>query len=572
MKLIATTIHNFRGIIEQTISLENYALLVGANNAGKSMVIDAIRAFYEKDGFKYKAENDFPLTGNMDGESWVELHFRLTEIEKDSLAVEYKTAEETLKVRKYFQTTHKLHDGKPAAGFILGHETDGTLSNEPFYGAKNVQSGKFGDLIYIPAVSKIDEHTKLSGPSSLRDLITNIMADVVENSESYQSLTQSVRDFSAGVRTIQTVDNHSLAGFESDLNEMLASWGTIFKLNFSSPSTAEIIKSMLEWEIKDNSHEKPQSIDCFGSGFQRHFIYSLIHLGAKYVPSKPTKKTKDFTPSLNLILFEEPEAFLHPPQQEELSRNLISISETQDWQIISATHSSHFVSRNAGRIPSIIRCQRTKGIVNCFQIKTEDWDRIIDSNQAIATIVDKYPALRSTMQSDDLKPEMESVRYFLWLNPDRASMFFANSVLLVEGQCETALINKLLDEGRLKLPHGTYVLDCMGKYNIHRFMNLLQAFGVKHSVIHDDDNNKNQHLELNKLILDTRNQSTTVEIKQIPGKLETYLDIPDQGQPSHRKPQHLLYCYATGTIKPEKVDSFCDLVAACFPDMEGSPK
>ena len=45
----------------------------------------------------------------------------------------------------------------------------------------------------------------------------------------------------------------------------------------------------------------------------RHFIFSLIQIGAKYVGQEPAKKTKDFTPSMTLILFEEPEALLLPP-------------------------------------------------------------------------------------------------------------------------------------------------------------------------------------------------------------------------------------------------------------------
>lgn len=567
MKLINANIHNFRGIIEQIITFEHYALLVGANNSGKSTVIDAIRAFYEKDGFKYKEDNDFPFSGNTDAESWVELQFSLTEAENESLADQYKTTTKILRLMKYFKTAEKLHDGKTAAGFILGYKTDGALSNESFYGAKNVQSGKIGDLIYIPAVSKVDEYTKLSGPSALRDLITNIMANVVEKSEAYQKLTQSVDDFSNSVRAIETEDKRSLAGFESELNQMIASWQTKFKLKFSSPSTAEIIKSMLGWEIKDDCHDKPQNIEYFGSGFQRHFIYSLIQLGASYIPGKPIKKTKDFTPSLNLILFEEPEAFLHPPQQEELSRNLIALSKTQDWQIISATHSSYFVSRNSGKIPSIIRLERIKGIVNSFQIRLEDWDKIVDANQTIKLIAEKYPRLKDKMQADDLKPEMESVRYFLWLNPDRASMFFANTVLLVEGPSENALIHRLLDDGKLKLPNGTYVLDCLGKYNIHRFMNLLGILGITHSVIHDDDNNENEHKELNQLILDSKNWKT-VEIKRIPNKFESFLCMPDPGS-QHRKPQHTLFCYATGVIKSDKITSFCSLTESCFPALHG---
>jgi len=568
MKLAHLSIHNFRGIIDVSMNFQSYALLVGANNAGKSTIFDCIRAFYEKDGFKFKKDGDFPLKGATDQESWIELTFGLNNQEHESLKDEYKTADKTLKVRKYFQTDEKLHDGKNAAGSILGYKADGTLSNEPFYGAKNVQSGKFGDLIYIPAISKVDEHTKLSGPSALRDLITNIMSDVVEGSEAYKSLTDSVITFAGSVRAIETDDKRSLTGFEEDMNSLLSPWQTKFNLKFTTPSTAEIIKSMLGWDIRDDQHEKPQGVEYFGSGFQRHFIYSLIQLGAKYVPQKVSKKAKDFTPTLNLVLFEEPEAFLHPPQQNDLARNLIKVSDAADWQIICSTHSTHFVSRNVSRIPAIIRTRRADGIVNAFQVNDTQWNDIVDANQTIQQVAAKYPKIQKTMQADDFKPEMEAVKYFLWLNSERAGMFFAQTVLLVEGPSETALINRLLDDDKLFLPQGTYILDCLGKYNIHRFMNLLSALGVIHAVLHDDDDNKDEHQELNQLIVDSKHADFTKSVVTLPKDLETVLGVSPPGS-SRRKPQHLLYCYATNKIDEAKLESFCSMVQACFAVKEG---
>ena len=81
MKLAHLCIHNFRGIHDASMNLFDYNLLVGPNNAGKSTVIDAIRAFYEKDGFKFKVDRDFPFITGTDQDSWVELVFSLTAIE-----------------------------------------------------------------------------------------------------------------------------------------------------------------------------------------------------------------------------------------------------------------------------------------------------------------------------------------------------------------------------------------------------------------------------------------------------------------------------------------------------------
>lgn len=59
MKAISLKLHNFRTFADTEISLSGYSLLVGANNAGKSNLIDAIRIFYEKE-IKYDESRDFP--------------------------------------------------------------------------------------------------------------------------------------------------------------------------------------------------------------------------------------------------------------------------------------------------------------------------------------------------------------------------------------------------------------------------------------------------------------------------------------------------------------------------------
>lgn len=567
MKLTGVKIHNFRGILDQDMVLKGYSLLVGPNNAGKSSIIDAIRAFYEKDGFKFKEGNDFPHVETEDEESWVELEFSLGDEEHESLADNYKNESKTLRVRKYFKTVSKTGDGKTKAGSIFGYIDDGTLLDKPFYGARNVQSGKFGDVVYVPAISKVDEHAKLSGPSALRDLLTDIMTDVVEGGEAYTEFSARVQEFSDSVRNEKTSDDRSLSGFESELNEMLRPWESEFKLKFPPPSAAEIIKSMLGWDLFDQFHGKPQAIDYYGSGFQRHFIYSLIQLGSRYVGKKATTKSKDFAPALTLVLFEEPEAFLHPPLQEDLAQNLRKFAETENWQVLCATHSPQFVSKNAADIPAIVRLRRLGGEIRKFQIGEADWNSIVDANQTINTIANKCPNMAAKLQTDDARPDMEAVKYFLWLNPDRASAFFANHVLLVEGPTEVALIGKLIDDEKIaNVAPGFYVLDCMGKYNIHRFMNLLIHLGVSHSVIHDDDNNENEHAELNKLIKNTGHPGLTTTIKPVSGELEEILGLPDAGS-THRKPQHALYTYQKGQIDANKLDAFCKLVEGCLPSI-----
>ena len=90
------------------------------------------------------------------------------------------------------------------------------------------------------------------------------------------------------------------------------------------------------------------------------------------------------------------------------------------------------------------------------QIDSAKWSAISNANQAIAAIAAKYPKLK--MHADDTKHDMEAVKHFLWLNPDRSSVFFANQALLVEGPTGVALVNRLI--GHQQVRHT----DCAPSY------------------------------------------------------------------------------------------------------------
>ena len=87
MKLRRAQIHNYRSIGDATIDVNDYTLLVGANNAGKSNLLNALRVFYED--LKWSG-TDVPQLAGIDDETWIELTYSLDKAEWDSLADKYK--------------------------------------------------------------------------------------------------------------------------------------------------------------------------------------------------------------------------------------------------------------------------------------------------------------------------------------------------------------------------------------------------------------------------------------------------------------------------------------------------
>jgi len=189
---------------------------------------------------------------------------------------------------------------------------------------------------------------------------------------------------------------------------------------------------------------------------------------------------------------------------------------------------------------------------------------IFADNQQINDIVKNtsYEA-----EIDDLKEKMEVIKYFLWLNPERCGMFFARYVLLVEGPTERVLFNYLIETEQISMPKGgVFILDCLGKFNIHRFMNILSPFKIQHSVLFDSDNGNPPHDKVKKLIEDSKNEHTLI-IDTFPDNLEKFLDIEKSKKP-HRKPQHVMLKLKENKITGDKLKELIDKIEKLIANVE----
>lgn len=554
MRAIAITIHNFRTFADAELRLSPYSLLVGANNTGKSNLIDAIRVFYEKD-IKYEEGRDFPKFPTGDKESWIEIQFEPSPAEFALLKDEYRLPDGTFRVRKYLQSSETDDEGKPKNGIYA--YVGGTLSNSRFYGAKNVQQGKFGEVIYVPAVSKLDEHTKLTGPSALRDLINNVLKKIMGRSPAYTALKSAFDGFESALKTETTPDGQSLQKLESEISAEINEWGTSFELFIYPVSPDELVKNLVGHRVKDHTLDQAQDTRSYGQGFQRHLIFTLIRLAARYnaPPIVPTKK--DFSPRLTWILFEEPEAFLHPSQIDALNASMEKIAADEGSQILISTHSPQFVSRNIEDLPSLARLCKTGAQSTIKQVSKAALQSILATNQQDLA---KWQAAGIQIDPDDFQVDMESVKYALWLNPLRCSAFFANRILLVEGATEAALIGYMFNEGQIPNPSGgVFVFDAIGKYNIHRFMNLFSELGIPHAVLYDHDSGKPTGIPIETTIQASRN-AYTVGIDHFDQDLETYLGIPSTRH--DRKPQHVMWHVKQGKIDTAKLSGLAGKIRA----------
>jgi predicted ATP-dependent endonuclease of OLD family len=189
------------------------------------------------------------------------------------------------------------------------------------------------------------------------------------------------------------------------------------------------------------------------------------------------------------------------------------------------------------------------------QIDSEALNQIFADNLQINVLL---KGTRYEADSDDLKEDMEALKYFMWLDSERCGMFFARQVLLVEGPTEKVLLNHLFHSGVIEMPvGGVFVLDCFGKFNIHRFMNLLGPLNVTHSILFDGDGGRPPHEDIKQLIESCKN-SCTRHIETFPDDIETFLGI-EKCKKAHRKPQHLMLKLKEGKIAQDKIDALINI-------------
>jgi predicted ATP-dependent endonuclease of OLD family len=548
MKIKTIKIHNFRSIKEQSFDLTSYSLLVGSNDSGKSNIIDAIRVFY--DDLKFNEDKDWPKFTVEDDESWIEIKFLLAKEEFNNLKNEYKQKngkEKIFVVRKYLKHQSKVQSG---SSNVYGYE-QGKLSDNFFYGWKNVAKGKLGDILYIPSVSQVVDYTKLSGPSYLRNILDFICEKIISSSDSFDNLNKTFDEFTKKFKQEKTKEGLSLEGFEEDINNDIADRKVKMNLGIRHLNVADITKNLIEPYIKDEvlgDHEL--SIESFGEGFQRRLVYTLIKLSTKYKEKKITKDKKEFFSNFLLILFEEPEAFLHSSQQEILNQSLKDISKEESHQVLISTHSVHFVSKNIDNLPSILKLYKQDGKTQVYQITKSELKQTLKANKDLKRI------LGEKIEDRDL--DLEAIRYSLWLDPDRCCAFFADFVLICEGASEKVLIDYLLKNKEVNLlEKEVYILNALGKENIHRYMNLFGELGIKHSVLFDGDENKKNsdyHTKVNKFITDNKNEFT-LKVDSFENNLEDFLGIQEEPEP-YKKPLSVMWHYQNKKINDEEIKEF----------------
>jgi putative ATP-dependent endonuclease of the OLD family len=209
-------------------------------------------------------------------------------------------------------------------------------------------------------------------------------------------------------------------------------------------------------------------IDTKGDGLRRAVVFSIlrtyVHLKSIMVPESDEVLNPNNNSSTSpdyLLLFEEPELFLHPKGQNLLFDALRVFSKSN--HVVVTTHSPLFLG--PGATETFIKLVKNR-----------------DASQALPPY--------SIAQIVDLTDMKEKEQFQLICFENNNAAFFADMVVLVEGDSDYILfphIAKTLNEewDIKKLP--VYFARISGKGNIARYTEFFKRFNVRVPVISDLD-------------------------------------------------------------------------------------
>ncbi len=509
MRIDEIYIDGYRKFNKGTINLEhgNFAILAGANNSGKTSLIQLLDFVFNNSSRRSLTFNDFSielkaflnkkikelnLSSEFDEDKFmnfiecidkkikIKLQMKLSydvgepiglfanylmDLEDNmyNFYFEYNYGLNTSKIRKEFieqgiKSSEMLQD-------IIERNTESIYfyTDKDFNNKKNIEYKEFKKLFhfeYISADRELDDENLknkkittsiLSSADSTWDNkfndLKNKIADNLDDSKidlSVQEETQKV--LSALKDSLDNLSKNEIEALEA-------------KFNFNEKNLLNLIKDSLLISYSHNSADFIFSLteESQGLGVSNLIYISLqIDKFSRAIQENPHN-------SVNLFVIEEPEAHMHIQMQKVLVSYIETIfSKTNNVQGIITTHSTEIVKNVDVHNIKVIRPEHN------FMNRIVDLHRFIDENG-----------------------DKEFYETFFKLN--FADLIFSDAVIFYEGDAERMYFENLINRKQLKYDNlaRQYIsyCQCGGAY-AHKYFPLLNELGMKACIFTDIDYDK----------------------------------------------------------------------------------
>lgn len=450
MKLVELRIKNFRGLGggQNVINFKdsNIIFLIGQNNVGKSSFLKAYKFFVDS---KQKATVDDFF--NHDVSNAIEIEGDFIVEENDGEIVEFSAEPDWIaswvQVETNLITVKKVWDQVDGSFKKFTKKPDGSWQRNGFGGLDTLFQRYAPTPISINALGSEEELEVQVNKLIEAEFLKKIEEDF---STQYEIALTAIKNLQSNISSADRITQY---------NEKI-------NLNFKKifpKLTLEITSKNDEQIDVVNSFKKNHSIAIKKDGIDRKEIFSSHGHGVirqaffnflAFMKNESDSNQKKF-----LLLFEEPEIFLHPKSEKLLRDQLYYLSENSPFQILCATHSPQMIDISKPH-SSLVR------------ITKDDQTEVTKTHQVGHSI----------FQNEINKQFVQMINKF---DPNICEVFYSNNVIIVEGDTEAIILRELLK--KYHNDKDIFILNSGSKNNIPFFARILNHFSIKYFVIHDSD-------------------------------------------------------------------------------------
>lgn len=526
MKIRQISIKNFRGISNATIDFSNFTTLIGPNNIGKSTILQAIHILLDN---KKPKKEDWPgQSPSKDAMAISCIFHQLEDWEKRKSAISGLLYGDELHVKvecvgteddSEFSTKYFVYHEREYVPILEGGWTNvkkvpelkGILKDlaiekaETFYEKKQEIASRYltenpdalvrelewhekkfanslqqavPHVMYVPATFKIEDDLKSSSSSPFAFLFSNRLFPAVRKDSTYQAylkhtheLQKKLQGRSEDGEVIEELDQ-ALAKLSGTLNSIL-DFDCSVRLNFGDVDVEPVFMKAASMIINE---EVETSLNCQGSGVQRALAFSLLESNAEITSSESGDNRTI------VVLFEEPELYIHPHLMRRLKSTLQNRASHPNWQVICSTHSPFLI--DIGNEPESLKLIK-RGDGNSREV---------------------YQITSDLFMQDKEYDERAFLRAALDFHPTVSECFFAKRAILVEGDTEVAVLNMASELCKVfgidtSLVSDSTVISAGGKWPLVSLARILRHLKIDFRIIHDID----------------RKNRTADELKSLPG-------------------------------------------------------
>lgn len=515
MRISRVRIQGFRCLADVELVVDDVTTLVGANGAGKSSILRALDWFFngprntpitEDDVFSDAAEDAKRISVEVEFDS-------LTEADREKLGSKYAppSVDKVVIWRRWANGEEKITGkarafspfeqvrqgdtaterrsryrllqqeqadlGLPNAGSdavveeaMLAWErenpdrlTEAELPGTNFFGfvGQGVMSGLF-DYVLVTADLRANEEVQ----DSKSAVIGRILERAVDRDVAEAEIAELTTRLAAERGDIN--DRHfkdQLAEISGDLTNAVRAFTSSreVKVVMDEP---ELKPQRPQFRISIVDHATETRVDRQGHGFQRALLISALRLLAQ-------RGAAQGGASVICLAIEEPELFQHPIQAKAFASVLRKLAEdvAQGIQIMYATHSPYFIEPR--HFNQIRRVSRPDTGEHTEMPKVE----VTSATESGVTL-----ALDGYLDATAVQNQLDSVAI-----GRLQEAFFAQAVVLVEGETDQAVIEGAADRSNPLFLDGIVVADVGGKNNLLLPWAILTALKIPCYVVADGD-------------------------------------------------------------------------------------